>query len=128
MDFRSAISAILAAFRPGVSVDTAVGQIAVHPVDLGQVSGTADRAHVHLQLLVAAVVAVGQGQVHTLVVAQIHGSSDQALDGLDVVIDGVTDILDLSAVAQAPRNGLPGPASRMGVRSSVTWQWKLLLT
>ena len=46
-----------------VAMDTAVGKIAVHTVDLCQVLGTADRADIHVEFLVAAVIAVSQGQV-----------------------------------------------------------------
>ena len=37
-----------------------IGQISIHPVDLGQILAAAFRTHIHLQLLVSAVISVGQ--------------------------------------------------------------------
>ena len=53
-----------------IAMNSAVGQIAVHSVNLGQVSGTAYRAHIHLQFLMTAVIAVRQRQVHTFIIPQ----------------------------------------------------------
>ena len=80
----------------------AVGQISVHTVDLREVLGTAFRANIHLQFLVAAVIAVCKGKIDSFVVAQIHRTADQAFDRLYVVIDRITYILDLASVAQFP--------------------------
>ena len=43
-----------------ISVYSGVRQIAVHTVDLGQILAAAFRTHIHLQLLVSAVITVGQ--------------------------------------------------------------------
>ena len=83
-------------------MDTAVGKITVHTVDLRQVFGTADRADIHVELLVAAVIAVSQGQVDALVIAKLHRALDQCSDRTFVVADRITHILDFSAVAQLP--------------------------
>lgn len=75
--------------QTGVAMDTAVGKIAVHTVDLCQVLGTADRADIHVEFLVAAVIAVSQGQVDALVVAELHCTLDQGLDRTFVVADSL---------------------------------------
>ena len=83
-------------------MDPAVGQITVHPINLGQVAGSAYGTQVHLQLLVAAVIAIGQGQVDPFIEAQGHGSADQGFDGFLVIADRVADILDLAPIQQLP--------------------------
>ena len=83
---------------------TAVGQVSVHTVDLGQVSGTADRADIHLELLMSAIVAVGQRQIHTLLITQIHRPTDQCFYSMYIVGNRISDILDLTTVAQFPES------------------------
>ena len=87
-------------------MDTAVGKIAVHTVNLRQVLGTADRADIHVEFLVAAVIAVSQGQVDALVVAELHCTLDQRLDRAFVVADRIAHVLDFSAVAELPETSL----------------------
>ena len=60
----------------GVTVDAAVGEIAVHAVDFGQVFGTAYGADIHFKLLVPAVITVSERQVHAFIESHIHCSSD----------------------------------------------------
>ena len=79
-----------------------IAQISIHPVDLREVFASADRAHIHIQFLVPAVIAVGQGQVYSLVESHLHGAADQGADRLFVVVDRVLHILDLSAVGELP--------------------------
>ena len=87
-------------------MDTAVGKIAVHTVNLRQVLGTADRADIHVEFLVAAVIAVSQGQVDALVVAKLYRTLDQCLDRAFVVADRIAHVLDFSAVAELPETSL----------------------
>ena len=92
--------------QTGVPMNTAVGKISVHTVDLRQVSGTADRAHIHFQLLMTTVVTVCKRKVHALIISQIHGSADQCTDGFFIVADGITYILDLTTIAKLPETSL----------------------
>ena len=46
--------------QAGFPVDTGIGKISVHAVDLGQVAAAALRAHIHLQLFMTAVITVGK--------------------------------------------------------------------
>ena len=85
---------------------TAVGKISDHTVDLRQVSGTADRTHIHLQLLVTTIITVYERKVHALILPQIHCSTDQCTDGCFIVADRITYILNLTAVAQLPETSL----------------------
>ena len=92
--------------QTGISMNTAVGKISVHTVDLRQVSGTADRTHIHLQLLVTTIITVCERKVHALIIPQIHGSTDQCTDGFFIVADRITYILDLTAIAKLPETTL----------------------
>lgn len=47
--------------EPCVAVDTGVGQVAIHTIDLGEVTAAAYRADIHLQFLMSAIVTVSQG-------------------------------------------------------------------
>lgn len=114
MDFLSAISAIFASFRRVVAMDTAVGKIAVHTVNLRQVLGTADRADIHVEFLVAAVIAVSQGQVDALVVAELHCTLDQRLDRAFVIADRIAHVLGFFRRCRAPRNVPRDPVSGSG--------------
>ena len=87
-------------------MNTAVGKISVHTVDLRQVSGTADRTHIHLQLLVTTIITVCERKVHALIIPQIHGSTDQCTDGFFIVADRITYILNLTAIAKLPETTL----------------------
>ena len=46
--------------QAGITMHTAVGKVAVHTVDLGQILGTADRAYIHLKFLMTTVIAVSK--------------------------------------------------------------------
>ena len=87
-------------------MDTAVGKISVHTVDLGQVSGTADRAYIHLQFLMTTIVTVCKRKVHSLIISQIHGSADQCTDSFLIVADRITYILNLTSIAEFPETSL----------------------
>ena len=87
-------------------MDAAVGEIAVHTVDFGQVFGTAYGADIHFKFFVSAVIAIGQGEIDSFVIAQGHGAADEGSDSLFIVIDGITDVLDLTSVAQFPEAAL----------------------
>ena len=108
-------------------MDTAVGKISVHTVDLGQISGTADRAYIHLQFLMTTIVTVCKRKVHSFIISQIHGSADQCTDSFLIVADRITYILNLTAIQSSQKRPSRSCFS-IGVTSSVTWQWKLLLT
>ena len=110
-----------------ITMDTAVGKISIHTVDLGEVMGTAYRAYIHLQFLVTAVIAVCQGKVDTFIVSQIHCSADQVRMASLLVTDRITYILDLTTVTEFPESSFQILFLNR-VISSVTWQWKLLLT
>lgn len=90
----------------GVAVDAAVGEVAVHAVDFGQVFGTAYGADIHFKFFVSAVIAIGQGEIDSFVIAQSHSAADEGSDSLFIVIDGITDVLDLTSVAQFPEAAL----------------------
>lgn len=82
-------------------------------------SAAADRTHIHLQFLMAAVVTVSQRQIYSLIKAHLHRPAHQSTDGFFIVADGVFHILDLSSVAQFPETVLQILLS-IGVMSSVT--------
>ena len=50
----------LRSIQSGITMHSGIGQISIHPVDLGQILAAAFRTHIHLQLLVSAVITVGQ--------------------------------------------------------------------
>ena len=83
-------------------MDAAVGEVAVHAVDFGEVFGTAYRADIHFKFFVSAVIAIGQGEIDSFVIAQGHGAADEGSDSFFIVIDGITNVLDLTSVAQFP--------------------------
>ena len=85
-------------------MDTAIGKITVHTVNLGQILRTAYRANIHFKFLMSTIITVCQGKIDSFVVAQIHRTADQALDCLYVVIDRITYILDLASVAEFPES------------------------
>ena len=68
----------------------------------GKILGTADRADIHFQFFVTTVIAVSQGKIYSLIVAQSHGTSDQGTDSFPVIVDRITDILNLASIAQFP--------------------------
>ena len=84
-------------------MDPRIGQVTVHAVDLGQVGTAANRADIHLQFLVTAVIAVRQRQVYTFVIPFLHGTFDQGPDRFDVITYRIPDILDLAAIKQVPK-------------------------
>ena len=87
-------------------MDTAVGKISIHSVDLGQVMGTAYRTHIHLQFLVTAVITVCQRKIDTFIISQIHCSADQSTDGFFIIANRITYILDLTTITEFPESSL----------------------
>ncbi len=77
---------------------TRVRQITVHTVYFCQVFTAALGTDVHFQFLVTTVVAIGKGQVHALIKSHFHCASYKRLDGGNIVINRVFDILYLAAV------------------------------
>ena len=88
--------------QTSIPVNSAVGKITVHTVDLRQIPGTAYRTHIHFQFLMSAVVTVCKREIHALIISQIHGSADESADRFFIIAYRITYILDLSAVAQLP--------------------------
>ena len=85
---------------------TAVGEIPVHTVNLGQILGTALWTRIHFQFLMAAIITVCQGKIDALIVSKAHGTPDLALDCFVIIINRVAHVLDLSSVAQLPETSL----------------------
>ena len=83
-------------------MDTAVGKVSVHTVNLCQIGRTAYRTYIHLQFLMATVITVSQRKVYSFVISQIHSSADQCADSFFIISDRIADILDLSAIAEFP--------------------------
>ena len=52
----------------------------------------------------SAIVAVGQRQIHTLIITQIHRPTDQCFYSMYIVGNRISDILDLTTVAQFPES------------------------
>ena len=50
----------------------------------------------------SAVIAIGQGEINSFVITQGHGAADEGSDSFFIVINGITDVLDLTSVAQFP--------------------------
>ena len=92
--------------QTGISLYSRITQVTVHTVNLCQVAAAADRTHIHLQFLMAAVVTVSQRQIYSLIKAHLHRPAHQSTDGFFIVADGVFHILDLSSVAQFPETVL----------------------
>ena len=87
-------------------MDTAVGKISVHTVNLCQILGTADRTHVHFKFLMSAVITVSKGKIYSLIISQRHGSADQSTYCFTIIIDRITYILNLTAIAELPETSL----------------------
>ena len=87
-------------------MDTAVRKISIHSVDLGQVTRTAYRAHIHLQFLVTAVITVCQRKIDTFIISQIHCSADQGTDCFFIIANRITYILDLTTITEFPESSL----------------------
>ena len=80
-------------------MDSAIRQVAVHAVNFRKVCTATDRADFHFQFLMTAIITVGQGQVHTFVKAHLHSPANQGSDRFNVVVHGITHVLDFPAVA-----------------------------
>ena len=81
---------------------TRIGKISVHTLNLSQVLAAAYRADIHLKLLMTTIIAVCKGKVNSLIKSHIHCSSDQSFDCLDIIIDWIFNILNLTTVAKLP--------------------------
>ncbi len=79
-----------------------VRQIPIHAVDLRQVLAAALGTHIHLQLLMAAVVTVCQRQIDPFIKAHLHRTPDKRLYRRYIIINRIFHILDLAAVRQFP--------------------------
>ena len=85
-----------------LAVDTSITKIAIHPINLCDVSRSALRADIHIKLFIPALLAVRQRQIYAFVESQFHRSANQRTEGTFVVRYRVSTILDFAAIEQIP--------------------------
>ena len=89
-----------------VALYSRIAQIAVHAVYFREIGAAALGAHVHFELLMTAVVAVCEREINALIEALLHSAAHKALYSAHVVVNGIADILYLTAVEQVPETFL----------------------
>ena len=83
-------------------MNSGIAQIAIHSVDLRNISAVALGALIHIQLSVSTVFTVRQRQIDAFIEAFLHCPAHQSLNSITIVAHRIPAILDLATVEKIP--------------------------